>query len=105
MNASRVLTTGRSDFVEGPLDVVLEGHAEQVTDEADLDPVARAFAVKYPAGPWDFVVRGGRVVVFRIALSGDWGSATVIASVRRRGGGRRHTTTPGARLERAFLCS
>jgi hypothetical protein len=54
---------------------VLEGQAEQVTDDAELEPVATAFAVKYPTGPWDFVVRdgafsdrdaGGRVIVFRV---------------------------------------
>jgi len=70
-----VLTTGRSDLAEGALDVVLEGRAEQVTDDAELEPVATAFAVKYPTGPWDFVVRdgafsdrdaGGRVLVFRV---------------------------------------
>jgi hypothetical protein len=54
-----VLTTGRSDLAEGALDVVLEGRAEQVTDDAELEPVATAFAVKYPTGPWDFVVRDG----------------------------------------------
>jgi hypothetical protein len=74
-NPSCVLTTGRSDLAEGALDVVLEGRAEQVTDDTELEPVATAFAVKYPTGPWDFVVRdgafsdrdvGGRVIVFRV---------------------------------------
>ena len=46
-----------------------------MTDNADLEPVATAFAVKYPSGPWDFVVRdgafsdrdaGGRMLVFRV---------------------------------------
>jgi len=54
-----VLTSGCSDLVEGALDVVLEGRAEQVTDDAELEPVSTAFAVKYPTGPWDFVVRDG----------------------------------------------
>ncbi|HYA67152.1 MAG TPA: pyridoxamine 5'-phosphate oxidase family protein [Acidimicrobiales bacterium] len=74
-NPSCVLTTGRSDLVDGALDVVLEGRAEQVTDDSELEPVATAFAVKYPTGPWDFVVRdgafsdrdaGGLVIVFRV---------------------------------------
>jgi Pyridoxamine 5'-phosphate oxidase len=74
-NASCVLTTGRSELADGALDVVLEGRAEQVTDDAELEPVASAFAAKYPTGPWDFVVRdgafsdrnvGGRVLVFRV---------------------------------------
>ena len=54
---------------------MLEGRAEQVTDDAELEPVAAAFAVKYPTGPWNFAVRdgaftdrdvGGRVIVFRV---------------------------------------
>jgi hypothetical protein len=70
-----VLTTGRSDLGAGALDVVLEGQAEQVIDDAELQPVATVFAVKYPTGPWDFVVSdgafsdrdaGGRVLVFRV---------------------------------------
>ena len=50
-NPSCLLTTGRSDLVEGAFDVVMEGQAEQVTDDAVLEPVATAFAVKYPTGP------------------------------------------------------
>jgi general stress protein 26 len=46
-NSSCALTTGRSDLVEGALDVVLEGVAEQVTDEDELQPIAEAFAAKY----------------------------------------------------------
>jgi hypothetical protein len=74
-NPSCVLSTGCSDLVEGALDVVIEGRAEQVTDDGELEPVAAAFAVKYPTGPWNFAVRdgaftdpdvGGRVIVFRV---------------------------------------
>jgi Pyridoxamine 5'-phosphate oxidase len=74
-NQSCVLTTGCSDLVEGALDVVLEGRAEQVSDDAELEPVVRAFAAKYPNGPWAFVVRDGafsdrdagrRILVFRV---------------------------------------
>ncbi len=54
-----MLTTERSGLAEGALDVVLEGQAEQVTDDAELEPVATTFEVKYPTGPWDFVVRDG----------------------------------------------
>ena len=70
-----VLTTGRCDLAEGALDVVLEGRAEQVTDDAELEPVATAFAVKYRTGPWNFAARdgafidrdsGGRAIVFRV---------------------------------------
>ncbi|HEY3831095.1 MAG TPA: pyridoxamine 5'-phosphate oxidase family protein [Acidimicrobiia bacterium] len=74
-NQSCVLTTGQSGLVEGALDVVIEGQAEQVTDDATLEPVATAFAAKYQNGPWDFVVRdgafsdrdaGGHILVFRV---------------------------------------
>jgi general stress protein 26 len=74
-NPSCVLTTGRSDLVEGALDIMIEGWAEQVTDDAELEPVATAFADKYPTGPWDFVVSDGafshrnavgRAIVFRV---------------------------------------
>lgn len=56
-NPSCVLTTGRADF--GGLDVVLEGVAEQVADDIELQPIAEAFAAKYGTQTWDFVVRDG----------------------------------------------
>ncbi len=74
-NSSCVLTTGRNDLVAGALDVVLEGTAEQVTDDDELQPIAEAFAAKYGTEVWHFVVRdgafshgdaGGRAVVFRV---------------------------------------
>jgi Pyridoxamine 5'-phosphate oxidase len=74
-NSSCLLTTGRSDLAEGGLDVVLEGAAEQVTDEAELQPIAERFAAKYGTETWHFVVRdggfsdhhtGGRAIVFRV---------------------------------------
>ena len=74
-NPSCVLTTGRSDLVEGALDVVLEGEAEQVTVDAELDPIAVAFAAKYGTETWDYAVREGafiqraadaRAIVFRV---------------------------------------
>ncbi len=74
-NPSCVLTTGRSDLADGALDVVLEGRAERVTEDGELEPIAAAFATKYGTGTWDFVVRdgafghrgsGGRALVFRV---------------------------------------
>ncbi len=74
-NPSCVLTTGRSDFVDGALDVVLEGMAEQVTVDAAPEPVAAAFAAKYGTEIWDYAVRegayihraaGARAIVFRV---------------------------------------
>jgi len=74
-NPSCILTTGCSDLAEGALDVVLEGVAEQVTDDAELRPVAAAHNLKYGTQTWDYVVRngafahrsaGGRAIVFRV---------------------------------------
>lgn len=74
-NAACILTTGRSGLSDGGLDVVLEGAAEQVGDDADLQSVADAFATKYGTDIWHFVVRdggfahhdaGGRALVFRV---------------------------------------
>lgn len=68
-SARCVLTTGCNDLNEG-LDVVVEGEAVRVTDEATLTRVADAFAAKYPE-PFKFTVRdfdggGGDALVFRI---------------------------------------
>lgn len=74
-NPSCVLTAGCSDLAEGALDVVLEGVAEQITNDAELRPVAEAHALKYGTQTWDYVVRdgafahrslGGRATVFRV---------------------------------------
>ena len=74
-NSSCILTTGRSDLIDGGLDIVLEGTAEQVTNEAELEAIAEAFAAKYGTEIWNFVVRdgafsdrvtGGRAIVFRV---------------------------------------
>src|SRR5436309_4194796 len=72
-NPSCVLMTGRSDFADGALDVVLEGEAEQVTVDAELEPIAAAFATKYGTEIWDYAVhdgafahRGARAIVFRV---------------------------------------
>jgi hypothetical protein len=74
-NSACILTTGRSDLVEGGLDIVLEGLADLVTDDDELGPVAEAFGAKYGTEIWDFVVNngafthrkhGGRAVVFRV---------------------------------------
>ncbi|MDN5915043.1 MAG: hypothetical protein L0I76_08040 [Pseudonocardia sp.] len=54
---------------------MLEGEAEQVTDNGELEPIVAAFATKYGTEIWDFVVRdgmfshrraGGRALVFRV---------------------------------------
>jgi hypothetical protein len=82
-NPSCVLTTGCSDLVDGALDVVLEGKAEQVTVDAELEPIAAAFAAKYGTEIWDYVVSdgafmhrdlaAGRAIVFRVQPLGGLG--------------------------------
>jgi hypothetical protein len=58
-NPAVVLTTGQSDLADGALDIALEGTAEQVTDDAELQPIATAFATKYGRDIWDYAVREG----------------------------------------------
>jgi len=41
---------------------VLEGEAEQVTNDAELTPVGEAFAAKYATDTWDFVVLHGAFI-------------------------------------------
>jgi nitroimidazol reductase NimA-like FMN-containing flavoprotein (pyridoxamine 5'-phosphate oxidase superfamily) len=73
-NQHVVLTTGRNSWDEG-LDVVVEGDAVQVTDDAVLAPVAGAFTVRWD-GRWQYIARdgafreqdgSGEVLVFRVA--------------------------------------
>lgn len=64
-----VLTTGCNDLNEG-FDVVVEGAAVRVTDEATLTRVADTFSAKYPE-PFQFTLGdfdggGGEALVFRI---------------------------------------
>ncbi len=56
-NPSCILTTGCNRMGEG-LDVVLEGQAVRVQDEAALQALADAYIAKYGEG-WRFVVRDG----------------------------------------------
>jgi hypothetical protein len=93
-NRSCILTTGRSDLVEGGLDVVLEGAAERVTNDGELEPVAEAFAAKYGTEVWHFVVRdgafghpdaGGRARCSACGRCAASGSARAIRSARRPG--------------------
>jgi hypothetical protein len=72
-NPQCVLTTGCNVF-DGT-DIVLEGEAVPITDEARLRRLAGTYATKYP-GIFDFEVRdgafhsdgGGRALVFEVAL-------------------------------------
>jgi nitroimidazol reductase NimA-like FMN-containing flavoprotein (pyridoxamine 5'-phosphate oxidase superfamily) len=57
-NPHVVLTTGASDWDRG-IDVMVEGQAVHVTDEAVLARVAKAFATRWD-GRWELEVRNGR---------------------------------------------
>jgi pyridoxine/pyridoxamine 5'-phosphate oxidase len=67
-NPRCVLTTGCNSLSEG-LDVVVEGDAVRVVDDALLQRVANAYAAKYPE-PFHFTVRDGHFdddgLVFKI---------------------------------------
>ena len=69
VNPQVVLTTGCNNWEQG-LDVVVEGEASHVTDEAALERAAKAFAVKW-RGAWQFAVRDGR---FYNHGAADWPS-------------------------------
>ncbi len=72
-NPHVVLTTGTNSFEPG-LDLVIEGDAERVTDDALLRPVAAAYLAKY-GSDWHFEVGDGgfvhpghgRAVVYAVA--------------------------------------
>jgi nitroimidazol reductase NimA-like FMN-containing flavoprotein (pyridoxamine 5'-phosphate oxidase superfamily) len=69
-NPHVVLTTGRNEWDRG-LDVVVEGDAVEVSDDATLRRVASAFRAKWD-GRWQFEVRDG-------AFHHHGGSATVFS--------------------------
>lgn len=71
-NASCALTTGNNEWKQG-LDVVVEGRAERITDDTELQRLADRWASKYH-GDWQWEVRDGAfhegegdAIVFRVA--------------------------------------
>jgi general stress protein 26 len=56
-NSHVVLITGCNRW-DGGLDVIMEGNAVPVTDDAVLDGIAAAFAAKWD-GRWQFIARDG----------------------------------------------
>jgi nitroimidazol reductase NimA-like FMN-containing flavoprotein (pyridoxamine 5'-phosphate oxidase superfamily) len=71
-NPKVALTTGSNRWKEG-LDVVVEGEAARVTDDAELRTLADLWRTKYQ-GDWDFTVDdgmfhhdGGSAIVFEVA--------------------------------------
>ncbi|MEU7006167.1 pyridoxamine 5'-phosphate oxidase family protein [Streptomyces sp. NPDC046332] len=73
-NGEVVLTTGTPSLGEG-FDLVVEGRADRVTDEARLRALADAYVEKY-GSDWRFDVRDG-------AFVGDGGTALVFAVAPR----------------------
>ncbi len=71
-NPSCVLTTGCNTIGDG-LDVIVEGTARHVTDEALLQRVADAYRIKY-GRDWTFIVEDG---AFRHQADPDGGLALV----------------------------
>jgi nitroimidazol reductase NimA-like FMN-containing flavoprotein (pyridoxamine 5'-phosphate oxidase superfamily) len=80
-NASCVITTGCNSLAEA-LDLVLEGRAAMITDEARLREVAAAYRTKY-GPPFQFTVREG-------VFYGEGGEAHVylVAPIKAFGYGR-----------------
>ena len=74
-NASCALTTGTNAWKSG-LDVVVEGRAERVSDDAQLRRLADLWSSKYD-GDWEFDVRDG-------AFHHEGGQASSSGSRRRR---------------------
>jgi nitroimidazol reductase NimA-like FMN-containing flavoprotein (pyridoxamine 5'-phosphate oxidase superfamily) len=80
-NAHCVLTTGCNALAEG-LDLVIEGEAATVSDEAELRRVAATYEAKYGphfTAPEGFffglgdAIRGGNALVYRVAPSMAFG--------------------------------
>ncbi len=92
-NPHVILMTGCNRWQEG-LDVVVEGNAVPVTDEAVLRSLAQAWAAKWD-GQWQFQVRDrsfqdqgggdGRVLVFQVA------PAKILAFAKGAFGQTRHS--------------
>jgi catechol 2,3-dioxygenase-like lactoylglutathione lyase family enzyme/general stress protein 26 len=77
-NPQCILTTGCNALTEG-LDLVVEGHAARVTDDAKLRDIADAYVAKY-GSDWRFTVRdgafhheGGTALVFEVVPSTAFG--------------------------------
>lgn len=76
-NRQVVVTTG-SNAIDKGMDIVIEGEAEPITDDAQLQPLADAYDAKYP-GVFGFTVRDGGF------WSDDGGTALVFRIARRKG--------------------
>ena len=92
-NPHCILTTGRNSL-DG-LDIVVEGKAQEVSDEVELRRVADAYAAKYPSdftepgGTWfglDDAIRAGDSLLYRVApvTAFGFGKGTSFSQTRYR---------------------
>ncbi len=79
-NPHVVLTTGCNTWDRG-LDVMVEGDALRVTDEARLQRLAREWADKWN-GQWTFEVRDAAFVSSSTTAGNDDGNAALVFAVR-----------------------
>ena len=93
-NSWCVLTTGRSDLVDNALDVVVEGRAVQVSDDAELEPVATGSpsSTRWARGTsWCGTGRSAIGTPVGVCSYSEsvrcevWGSARAITTARRSG--------------------
>ena len=80
-NAHCILTTGSSALNQDGLDLVVEGDAVRVTDEATLQRVADAYAAKY-GDAWRYVARDGALYhAWEVESRGDEAGAALVFAV------------------------
>ena len=102
-NAQVVITTG-SNSLTGGLDLVVEGDADNVSDESRLQRLAGAFAAKYGTDIWNFSVRdgafdspgGGRALVYEVAPTTAFGFGKGATFSQTRWRFQRSPDTPAA---------
>lgn len=93
-NPRCILTTGRNT-IDDSLDIVVEGEATKVSNEAELGKVADTYESKYgahftaPEGTWfglGNAIRGGDALVFRVApeTAFGFGKGTQFSQTRWR---------------------
>jgi hypothetical protein len=87
-NPRCALTTGANTLADG-YDLVIEGQAVQVTDDAGLTLIAGAYPAKYGPG-WQFTVRdgqlhgaGGPAIAYRVAPATVYGFGKTTPSQTR----------------------
>ena len=80
-NAHCILTTGSSALNQEGLDLVVEGDAVRVTDEATLQRVADAYTAKYGSA-WRYVVHEGALYhAWEVESRGEEANAALVFEV------------------------